>query len=81
MKEGILYTRKYGAVKLRLGELMDRQGIKRGQLAKLIDVRFEVADTWYRGEVEKMDMDILSRICFVLECQPGDLLEYQEDAQ
>ena len=33
---------------------MDRQGIKRGQLAKLIDVRFEVADKWYRGEVEKM---------------------------
>ena len=47
----------------------------------MIDVRFEVADKWYRGEVEKMDMDILSRICFVLECQPGDLLEYQEDAQ
>ena len=79
MKEGILYTRKYGTVKLRLGELMDRQGIKRGQLAKLIDVRFEVADKWYRGEVEKMDMDILSRICFVLECQPGDLLEYREE--
>lgn len=81
MKEGILYTRKYGEIKLRLGELMDRQGIKRGQLAKLIDVRFEVADKWYRGEVEKMDLDILSRICFVLECQPGDLLEYQENQE
>lgn len=77
MNEGIRYTRNYGAVHLRLKERLDQHGINRNQLAKLIDVRFEVADKWYRDEVEKMDMDILARLCFVLGCSPGDLLQYQ----
>ena len=81
MNEGILYTRRYGTVRVRLRELMDQQGLNRNQMAKLIDVRFEVVDKWYRGEVERMDMDVLARICFVFKCQPGDLLEYAEVEQ
>lgn len=79
MNEGILFTRSYGRVQLCLKELMDRRGINRNQMSKLINVRFEVVNKWYHGEVEKMDLDVLARICFVLGCQPGDLLVYQED--
>lgn len=78
MKEGVLCTRSYGAVKLHLREIMEEQGLNRNQVAKLVGVRFEVADKWYRGEVERMDLDILARLCFVLKCQPGSLLEYEE---
>ena len=81
MNEGILYTRRYGMVRIRLRELMDQQGLNRNQTAKLIDVRFEVVDKWYRGEVERVDMDVLARICSVFKCQPGDLLEYVEIEQ
>ena len=79
MNEGILYTRNYGTIKLRLKELMDQRGLNRNQMAKMIDVRFEVIDKWYNGEVERMDLDVLARICFVLNCRPGSLLEYHED--
>lgn len=81
MNEGILYSRSYGKIKLHLKEFMDQQGLNRNQMAKLVDVRFEVIDKWYRGEVERMDLDVLARICFVLKCQPGSLLEYQESGQ
>jgi len=78
MENRILYARKYGSIHLRLRELMDRRGLNRNQIARRIDTRFEVVDKWYHDEVEKMDMDILARLCFVLDCQVGDLLEYQE---
>lgn len=78
MYDSILLVRDYGAVRLRLRERMDRRGLNRNQVAKRIGVRFEVVDKWYQGEVEKMDLDILARLCFVLDCQPGDLLEYQK---
>lgn len=78
MCDSILLVRDYGAVRLRLRERMDRRGLNRNQVAKRIGVRFEVVDKWYQGEVEKMDLDILARLCFVLDCQPGDLLEYQK---
>lgn len=80
MKEGILRPCAYGRIQLHLKELMDQRGINRNQMAKWIDTRFEVVNKWYEGSVEKMDLDILARLCYVLECQTGDLIEYHEPA-
>ena len=77
MKErAVLVRANYGHVELRLKEVMDERGISRNQLAKLIDARFEVVGKWYKGEVEKMDMDILARICYALDCTTEDLIRY-----
>ena len=80
MKKGILRPCAYGRIQLHLKELMDQRGINRNQMAKWIDTRFEVVNKWYEGSVEKLDLDILARLCYVLECQTGDLIEYQEPA-
>ena len=79
MENGILLARNYGTVKLRLGKIMDQRGLNRNYVARLIGVRFEVINKWYQGEIEKMDLNILARLCFVLNCQPGDLLEYEKE--
>lgn len=77
MKERtVLFRADYGRVELRLKEIMDERGITRNQLAKLIDARFEVVGKWYKGEVEKMDLDILARICYVLNCKAEDIIQY-----
>lgn len=77
MKERpVLIRADYGSVELRLKEVMEERGITRNQLAKLIDARFEVVSKWYKGEVEKMDLDILARICYALDCTTEDLLRY-----
>ena len=74
---GIITMEEYGNVRLKLKERMDSDGINRNTLARRIGVRFEVVDKWYRGDIEKLDLDILARICCVLHCTVGDLLEYQ----
>ena len=77
MKErAVLVRADYGHVELKLKEVMDARGITRNQLAKLIDARFEVVGKWYKGEVEKMDLDILARICYALDCTTEDLIRY-----
>ena len=77
MKErAVLVRANYGRVELRLKEVMDERAISRNQLAKLIDDRFEVVGKWYKGEVEKMDLDILARICYALDCRIDELLVY-----
>ncbi len=77
MKEkAVLVRANYGHVELRLKEIMDARGISRNQLAKRIDARFEVVGKWYKGEVEKMDLDILARICYALDCTTEDLIKY-----
>ena len=77
MKErAVLVRADYGHVELKLKEVMDARGITRNQLAKLIDARFEVVGKWYKGEVEKMDLDILARICYALDCTTEDIIRY-----
>ncbi|MBE6034070.1 MAG: helix-turn-helix transcriptional regulator [Clostridiales bacterium] len=55
---------------------MDNKDMTRSKLAKLANIRFEVADKWYNGNIERMDIDVLTRICFVLDCKISDLMTY-----
>ena len=74
--KAVLVRANFGHVELRLKEIMDARGISRNQLAKRIDARFEVVGKWYKGEVEKMDLDILARICYALDCTAEDIVCY-----
>ena len=60
---------------------MDDKNITRNALARAINTRFEVIDKWYNGHVEKIDSDILARICFVLDCTPGDIIQYSSKTE
>lgn len=72
----VLIRADYGTVRLRLKELLDERGMSRNQLAKLIDARFEVVSKWYNGKVEKLDLDILARMCYALDCDAADIVVY-----
>ena len=56
---------------------MDKKNITRNALARAINARFEVIDKWYNGHVEKIDSDVLARICYVLDCTPADIIIYK----
>ena len=77
-EQGVMLMQSYGKVTLKLAALMDARGITRNRLARLVNTRYEVVDKWYQGHVEKLDLDVLARVCFVLGCSVQDLLEYTE---
>ena len=79
LDKSIRTVQDYGRIELRLGEMLEKRGIKRGELARHIDTRFEVVDKWKNGEVAKLDLDVLARICYVLNCSVSDILEYREE--
>ena len=68
----------YGKISVRLKELMEERGITRYRLAKLADTRFEVVEKWCSGSVERMDTDVLARFCYILNCEVGDIIRYQQ---
>lgn len=76
--QGVMLMQSYGRVNLKLAALMDERGMTRNKLARLVNTRYEVVDKWYKGHVEKLDLDVLARVCFVLGCNVQDLLEYTE---
>ena len=81
VKNELFTINRYGHIEISLKKYMDEKKISRNALTRAINTRFEVIDKWYHGNVEKIDADILARICFVLECTPGDIIKYISDNQ
>lgn len=79
MKNELFTINQYGKITIDIKTFMDEKCINRNMLARAINARFEVIDKWYNGHVEKIDADVLARICFVLECTPGDIIRYTEN--
>lgn len=77
MKKKVVSINDYGKIRITLKDVMDKQNISRNALARAIDARFEVVNKWYNGNVEKIDADVLARICYVLECTPKDIIQYE----
>lgn len=80
MSEGIfeIKLKNYGRVVLTIQEMMEKRGMARTRLAGLIGAKYTVVNRYYKGEVlSKVDLDILAKICFVLDCDIQDVLKYE----
>jgi len=78
MEKELFTIKNYGYIKIDIKKYMDTKNITRNALARAVNTRFEVIDKWYHGHVEKIDADVLARICFTLGCSPGDIIKYVE---
>lgn len=76
MVNTILPMDAYGCVEIHLKEQLDRRGLTRMEAARRTGTRFGVIDRWYKGEVGRIDLDVLARLCYVLRCDITDLIRY-----
>lgn len=76
MENSVLRIKEYGNIEITLRQRMEERGLSRNKMARLLNVRYEVVDKWYKGTVERIDADVLARMCYVLHCLPGDLIRY-----
>ncbi len=72
----IITIKDYGKIDICLKEILDERGVTRSHIAKASNTRFEVINKWYSNKVEKLDLDVLARICYVLDCSPSDIIKY-----
>ncbi|AEH49825.1 XRE family transcriptional regulator [Geobacillus sp. NFOSA3] len=56
--------------------LIDR-GIKKQDLQKAANISWSTMAKFNKGEY--VSLEVIDRICAVLDCQPGDLIEYIPD--
>lgn len=61
-------------IEVRITEELERGGKTLYWLAKHSGVRYATVWNWSRGNVARLNLEALDRICEALDCQPGDLL-------
>ncbi|CAM3084835.1 helix-turn-helix domain-containing protein [Cupriavidus taiwanensis] len=67
-------------VLVRLDVLLAERKMKSRELAQRIGISEPNLSLLKSGKVKGIRFDTLERICEALDCQPGDLLEYRNDA-
>lgn len=67
---------QYGTIKIHLAELLKEKNISRTKLAQRAEMQAAQLNRYYKNQVTRLDTDVLARLCTVLECEIGDLLEF-----
>ena len=58
--------------------MMARRKISLGELAERVDITPANLSILKTGKAKAIRFSTLEAICKILDCQPGDILEYQE---
>jgi putative transcriptional regulator len=78
MSEGIFALKDYGRVVITLRDVMERQGITRNRLASLTGLVYNSVNRYYQNApMSSVDLDVLAKMCFVLNCGISDVLRYE----
>ncbi len=67
------------AIIVNLDIMMARRKISLGELAERIDITPANLSILKTGKAKAIRFSTLEAICEILECQPGDILEFQPD--
>ena len=63
----------------KLFTLMDERGIKKIDLRNQFGFNPKTVDSLVKGK--GVNTDTIAKLCELLDCQPGDLMEYVKDSQ
>lgn len=65
-----------GKIKITLATYLEERQISRYKIIKNCNVSQTQLNRYYRNQIERIDLDVLARICDYLQCEVSDLLEY-----
>ena len=63
----------------KLFDMINRRGIKKSELASMTGLSSKTMAKLANGD--NVEVNVITRICSVLNCQPGDIMEYIPDAE
>jgi len=67
---------EYGTVKIKLVELIEKEGISKNKLSHKAEMQRTQLNNYCNNTISRLDIDVLARICTVLNCEISDLLEF-----
>ena len=67
---------QYGTIRIHLDELIRKAGISKNTLSHRAEMQRTQINHYCNNEITRLDIDVLARLCTVLNCQIGDLLEF-----
>ena len=67
---------QYGTIKINLSKLIEANGISKNKLSHRAEMQRTQINHYCNNTITRLDIDVLARLCTVLNCEIGDLLEF-----
>ena len=69
---------EFGTVKIHLEELMEKRNISINKLSFRAEMQRTQLKKYWKNEVQRLDIAVLSRLCYALECDLHELIALQK---
>ena len=67
----------YGRIILTLDQELSKRNIKAYKLSVLTGIDWKIVKRYMSGNLYRVDLDLLARMCFVLNCDLNDIIHYE----
>lgn len=67
---------EFGSIRLKLDEVMKKQNISINKLAFRSEMQRTQLKAYRDNKIQRVDLSVLARLCFALDCDLYDLIEY-----
>lgn len=73
----VLEYKDFGYIKIKLNDIMTKKNITIYELSTKADIRFQTIKKLKEAdEVTRINLDVIAKLCYVLDCKVEDILEY-----
>jgi len=73
----ILWDTKYGQINCKLKNYLEKHHISMYHLERITGIKYDVLKRYYDNQIIKFDGSVLARLCYSLNCENNDLLQYE----
>ena len=77
MNDSIYTLKDYGKVDINLKQIIDDKKISRSKLSQMVALSYDLVNRYYNNKVSRVDLDVIARFCYILNCNVNDILKYK----
>lgn len=67
---------EFGTIRLHIDEMMKKRGISISKLSFRAEMQRTQLKKYRDNDVQRLDISVIARLCYALECDLHDLVEY-----
>jgi putative transcriptional regulator len=66
----------YGYIQMNLAELIKKSNLSKNKICQMCQIQHTQLNRYCKNEATRVDLNVLARICCVLDCDISDVLTY-----
>jgi putative transcriptional regulator len=79
LSEVIMYNSgNYGKVNFKLWDMLKNNNMSKNSLSVKSGVRFDTIHRYCKGDIVRVDLDVICRLCKALDCNIEEIIEYKK---